>query len=326
MEDPMWKTLAYLKKKLIVFIPLFMLAGLAVGSFIDVKSLKVFILPVTVMMVLPMMAALPYRSLFSSCSLKLLFLVLGVNFLILPLTGFLAGKIFLPDPFARLGLLLAAVIPTGGMTISWTAFAGGNKNAAVRLSLVSLLLSALLLPFYTSLFMGKAVPVVFSKVIVQIGVVLLLPLVVGFLFQKYMVRKRGDGHFQEKVKPRLPLVSSAALLSIIFLATALKARAVTSAPLEIVRMVPPVLFFYLTAFFLSTVLARLFLTRENGIALVYTTGLRNLSLALAVALTAFGKAGFGAAILITLAYLVQIQGAAFYHRLVIKGKVHPGIE
>ena len=320
----MWKILSYLKKHLVVFIPVFMLGGLAVGLKSDVGLFKGLILPITVLMVLPMMVALPFRNLFSNCSGKLLISVLLVNFFILPGVGYSLGKLFLADPVGRLGLLIVAVIPTSGMTISWTAFAGGDKSAAVRLSLVSLLIAALLLPLYISLFLGSSIPVDSGKIFSQVVYILLIPLFVGFLLQKVVLRSKGDEYFQEKVKSRLPLISTAALLLIIFIATALKAKAIVSKPGDLLKLLPPILIFYTLTFFISTFIAKIWLPKTDGVALVYSTGLRNLSLALAIALTAFGKAGYGAAILITVAYLVQIQGAAWYHRFVVSGKIHPG--
>ena len=57
------------------------------------------------------------------------------------------------------------------------------------------------------------------------------------------------------------------------------------------------------------------LNRGNGIALVYGTVMRNLSIALALSMTAFGAAGAEAAILVALAYIVQVQSAAAYLKL-----------
>lgn len=47
-----------------------------------------------------------------------------------------------------LGLLLAALLPTSGMTISWTGFAKGNLEAAVQLTVVGLVLGSIASPFY----------------------------------------------------------------------------------------------------------------------------------------------------------------------------------
>lgn len=66
------------------------------------------------------------------------------------------------------------------------------------------------------------------------------------------------------------------------------------------------------SFALSTLTAKLFFTRNDGIALVYGTVMRNLSIALAIAINAFGEAGANAALVIALAYIIQVQSAAWY--------------
>jgi ACR3 family arsenite efflux pump ArsB len=50
----------------------------------------------------------------------------------------------------------------------------------------------------------------------------------------------------------------------------------------------------------------------DAIALVYGTVMRNLSIALALAINAFGAEGAGAALVAALSYVVQVQAAAWY--------------
>ncbi len=67
-------------------------------------------------------------------------------------------------------------------------------------------------------------------------------------------------------------------------------------------------------FLLSTLIGRVLLPRGDAIALVYGTVMRNLSIALALAMSAFGAAGADAALVISLAYVIQVQSAAWYVR------------
>lgn len=61
-------------------------------------------------------------------------------------------------------------------------------------------------------------------------------------------------------------------------------------------------------------IGKTFFNRGDGIALVYGTVMRNLSIALAVAINAFGEAGTDAALVIALAYIIQVQSAAWYFK------------
>src|SRR5699024_12706622 len=46
------------------------------------------------------------------------------------------------------GLALSALLPTSGMTISWTVLQKGNVGAAVKLTVFGLILGSLLTPWY----------------------------------------------------------------------------------------------------------------------------------------------------------------------------------
>ena len=59
---------------------------------------------------------------------------------------------------------------------------------------------------------------------------------------------------------------------------------------------------------------KLLFSRGDAIALVYGTVMRNLSIALAIAINTFGEAGTNAALVIALAYIIQVQSAAWYVR------------
>ena len=58
--------------------------------------------------------------------------------------------------------------------------------------------------------------------------------------------------------------------------------------------------------------------RGDAIAMVFGVVMRDLSIALAIAMTAFGKQGLTIALLIALAYVIQIQSAVWYVRFVEK--------
>jgi len=60
------------------------------------------------------------------------------------------------------------------------------------------------------------------------------------------------------------------------------------------------------------VIGKLFFARGDAIALVYGTVMRNLSIALAIAINAFGEKGADAALIIAVSYIIQVQSAAWY--------------
>ena len=57
------------------------------------------------------------------------------------------------------------------------------------------------------------------------------------------------------------------------------------------------------------------MSRDDAIAMVYGSVMRNLSIALAIAINAFGEKGADAALVVAAAYIIQVQSAAWYVKL-----------
>ena len=69
------------------------------------------------------------------------------------------------------------------------------------------------------------------------------------------------------------------MLGIVFVAMALKADDLLASPGLLIHITVPLLLLYLINYLLSTLVARVWLSRGDGIALVYGTVMRNLSTA-----------------------------------------------
>ncbi len=302
--------------KLTVAIPVAMLAGFGYGALLPSGWLQWLILPLTFLMVYPMMVNLKVSSILDGGDTRAQGLALAVNFGVIPFIAFGIGLLFFSDqPYLALGLLLAALLPTSGMTISWTGFAKGNVPAAIKMTVLGLILGSLATPIYVNWLMGASVPVDMVAVFRQIAVIVLLPLIAGQLTQAYLRKRHGQERYQKEWAPRFPPFSSLGVLGIVFVAMALKADDLIAEPGKLLIVIVPVLLLYVVNYALSTGLARWLLTPGDGIALVYGTVMRNLSIALALSMNAFGEAGADAALVIAVGYIIQVQSAAWYVKL-----------
>ncbi len=314
----MWKLLAAISKNLIIAIPIMMVAGFLYGAGSGTGNawLKQLIIPFTFLMVYPMMVTLKLKKIVEGGDTKAQLLTQIINFAVVPFIAFGLGRLFFSDqPFVALGLLLAALLPTSGMTISWTGFAKGNLEAAVKMTVVGLILGSLATPLYVQLLMGAHVPVDVAAIFRQIVVIVFLPMLAGYLTQVVLVKKYGQKGFQEQWAPRFPALSTLGVLGIVFIAIALKAHDIAARPDLLLRLLMPLLLLYGLNYLLSTLVGKLLLPREDAIALVYGTVMRNLSIALALAINVFGKNCSDAALIIALAYIIQVQSAAWYVKL-----------
>ena len=318
-ESTMWNYLIKINKNLIIAIPCLMVAGFLTGLITDqqvVKSLKNLIVPLTFLMVYPMMVTLNIRHLTQGLNLKLQAVTQLINFTIIPLIAYLLGLLFFADqPYMALGLLLAALLPTSGMTISWTGFAKGNVGAAINMTVIGLIAGSLATPFYVDWLLGARVEVSFIKVVQQIILIVFLPMAAGFITRNVLLKKYTMAEFKERIAPRFPALSTVGVLGIVFVAMALKAETIVSTPALLVVIFAPLLILYALNYSLATLVGAKLFARGDGIALVYGTVMRNLSIALAIAINAFGEAGANAALVIAYHLGVSpLRLAAWYAR------------
>lgn len=308
----MWSLLYKIQKRLPVAIPVMLVAGFLYGAYFDASPLQVLIVPLTFLMVYPMMVTLRVSHLAGWDDLPAQLLTQVINFAVIPFVAFGLGMAFFPDsPSMALGLLLAGLVPTSGMTISWTGFAKGNLAAAIKMTVIGLILGALATPFYINALFGESLNIDLWSITQQIGIIVILPLILGVLTQQLLIRVFGQDDFKNRWSFRFPALSTIGVLGIVFLAMALKAPTILQSPSQLLYILAAVAALYAINFPLSTLVAKLFLNRGDGIALVYGTVMRNLSIALAVAMKAFGG---DAALVIALAYIIQVQAAAWYVR------------
>jgi ACR3 family arsenite efflux pump ArsB len=315
----MWKALISINKNLIFAIPAMMVLGVITGALFDqsiITGLKFLILPLTFLMVYPMMVTLNIQHLKNGLDLRLQSTTQLINFGLIPFVAFFLGKLFFPEqPYMALGLLLASLLPTSGMTISWTGFAKGNMGAAISMTVIGLSLGSVAAPFYVQSLLGAQVQMDIFKVIQQIAIIVFIPMLAGYLTRRALLKKYGKEQFKQHIAPRFPALSTIGVLGIVFVAMALKAKTLLSSPEMLVGIIIPLAILYLVNFSLSTLIGKMLFSRGDAIALVYGTVMRNLSIALAIAINVFGEAGANAALVIALAYIIQVQSAAWYVKI-----------
>ncbi|GAB7023502.1 arsenic resistance protein [Salidesulfovibrio brasiliensis] len=309
----MWIFLRTVTKNLTIAIPVMMAAGFVYGVSADASWIKSLIVPFTFLMVYPMMVTLKIKKVFEGGDGKAQVLTQLLNFGVIPFLAFGFGSFFFADkPYMALGLLLAGLVPTSGMTISWTGFAKGNMSAAVKMTVIGLICGSLATPFFVKALMGATIEMSLMAVLKQIFFIVFLPMTLGYVTQRILVKRYGQPDFQKSIAPKFPMLSTLGVLGIVFVALALKARTIASSPEVLLNILIPLVILYALNFALSTMVGRCFLKRGDAIAFVYGSVMRNLSIALAIAINAFGPQGSDAALVIAMAYIIQVQSAAWY--------------
>jgi len=262
--------------------PVFMAVGFLTGLFLnDTAPFSRLILPLTFLMVYPMMVTMQYRKILEGGDGKVQWAAQIINFLIIPLIAWLLGRLFFADsPYLALGFLLVSLLPTSGMTISWTGMAKGNMEAAVKMTVVGLFLGSLLTPFYIKALMGASVSIPLVKIFTQIAVIVALPMLLGGATQALLIQRHGKEKFGKEIKKQFPPYSTLGVLLMVYTAMVLKAKAIMADPLTFLGLIVPLLVLYLVN--------------------------------LAIAMTSLGREGSEIALVTSLGYIIQIQVSALY--------------
>jgi len=215
----MWKVLGFFQKNLVWAVPIFMVSGLIFGALVDSSSLKSLIIPLTFLMVYPMMINLQVQQVLSGGDYKVQFVAQLINFGVVPFFAFFMGKVFFADqPLVALGLLLASLLPTSGMTISWTGFAKGNLIAAIKMTVIGLILGSVATPFYAKWLMGTVVEIPLASIFKQIVIIVFLPMLLGFVTRVLLIQMVGESKYNKNLKKKFPAFSTLGVLGVVFVA------------------------------------------------------------------------------------------------------------
>ncbi len=307
------KLFTFPSRNLIYVIPAVILAALICGLFVDTSAMKKLILPVAMMVIYPAMIGFQPQELVRLTDLRLMGFNLVLNFLVLPIAALLIGKLFLsPWPELRTGLLIISVIPGGNMVAAFTMLFGGNVKASVKISVSNLILGSLLAPVYLYLLLGKLVEIDVFQIGKTIGLVVFLPLCLGVFTYKLLRRRYTKEQFQKSIKPLLPAVSAWGLVYIVFTSVSMKAGMIFSYPELLFQALSSLLLWYCFIFGLCIILGRLFFNRADAMTLLLNAELRNLPIAIGVAMTAFTPQ---TGMMVALAFLFQQQLAIWFQHL-----------
>lgn len=296
--------LLFPSKNLFLVIPAMIFIGLASGYFVDTSSLRALILPVTFMMIYPSMIGFNLTELARLSGKRIIITSFIINFLLLPAAAYLLGSLLLSkngELFA--GLVIASLLPTSNMTVNYTMFSGGNVIAAIKLTVFGLIAGSLLAPWYLYVMVGKYVPVDIWMTLRTIATIVFFPLVFGIITYKNLMKRFTTEEFDSKVKPLLTGVSMWGVVFMIFISVSMKSKDIFNNIQILFTALFAQLLFYVINYALALMGARVSgLDRKDGLALVYSTVLRNLGISLGIATVAFGPR---AALMVSLAIFVQ---------------------
>ena len=297
------------------FLPVWIAVAMAVGLLLGrtweglVDELESFTIgsisvPIAVgllVMMYPVLAKVRYdetRRVTGDRSLLIASLVL--NWLVGPALMFALAWLLLPDlPEYRTGLIIVGLARCIAMVMIWNDLACGDREAAAVLVAINSVFQVFAfaalgwfylqtLPEWLGLSTTSAefsIGAITASVLVFLGI----PLLAGFLTRVVGEKAKGREWYEETFLPRIGPWALYGLLFTIVLLFALQGDAITSNPLDVVRIALPLLAYFAITFALGMVLGRaLRLGYAKTATLAFTAAGNNFELAIAVAIGTFG--------------------------------------
>ncbi|MDE3096652.1 MAG: ACR3 family arsenite efflux transporter [Chloroflexota bacterium] len=225
---------------------------------------------------------------------------LVLNWAVGPALMFALAWIFLPDlPAFRTGIILVGLARCIAMVLIWNNLACGNNEAAAVLvvlnSVFQVAAYALLGYFYLALLPGwlglSQTDVQFAlwdiarSVLIFLGV----PLALGSLTSLIGRKRKGDAWYEGRFLPRIGPFALYSLLFTVVILFAIQGRAITSRPLDVVRIAAPLVAYFALMWTVAFAWGRVQgLAYPKTVTLAFTAAGNNFELAIAVAIGTFG--------------------------------------
>jgi arsenical-resistance protein len=311
VERSVLRQLSTLDRFLPAWIGLAMATGLALGRLLpglndalDRIKIDTTSLPIAIGllgMMYPVLAKVRYNRLGDVTADKpLVASSLLLNWLVGPALMFALAWLFLPDlPVFRAGLILVGLARCIAMVLIWNALACGDGEAAAVLvvlnSVFQVAAYSLLGYFYLELLPGwlgleqLSINIEIWDIAKSVLIFLGIPLAAGFLTSVIGRRQKGDAWYETKFLPRIGPFALYSLLFTVVLLFAIQGESITSQPLDVARILLPLLAYFALMWTAAFAWGRLQnLGYPKATTLAFTAAGNNFELAIAVAIATFG--------------------------------------
>ncbi|MFI5661316.1 ACR3 family arsenite efflux transporter [Streptomyces sp. NPDC051684] len=303
--------LSFLDRYLAVWILAAMAVGLGLGRLIPgfgdalatvtVSGVSLPIALGLLVMMYPVLAKVRYDRLDTvTRDRRMLLPSLLLNWIVGPALMFALAWLFLPDlPEYRTGLIIVGLARCIAMVIIWNDLACGHREAAAVLvalnSFFQVIAFSALGWFYLQVLPGRlgleqtSLDVSVWEIARSVLIFLGIPLAAGYLTRRIGEKTKGRAWYEAKLIPRIGPFALYGLLFTIVILFALQGDAITSQPVDVVRIALPLLVYFALMWAGSMLLGRaVALDYPRATTLAFTAAGNNFELAIAVSIATFG--------------------------------------
>ncbi len=242
-----------------------------------------------------------------------------LNLILAPLICYFLS-LSIPESDIAVGIILIGVVPCAGMALVWTGLLNGHIPLAAAINIGTMILAPLLIPLLMILLAGNHVQINILDMFLQLIYTILIPLLVGIFCREILEQKNKN---VKKWQPISPASSGICAVFLMFIS-------VNNAMLVLLKnmnllavIIFPIVALFPILFAVAYLISIKIFDRKRNIALAYSSGMKNLPIALGIAMISFGPI---VALSIAIGFTFQSITAVGFHRILVRNSNESSIK
>jgi arsenite transporter len=205
------------------------------------------------------------------------------------------------------GAILLGAAPCTAMVFVWSYLTKGDANyTLVQVSVNDIILLLLFIPIVRFLLGITNIEIPYNTLISSVVIFVVIPLVAGYLSNKYLMKAKGEEWFKSVFMAKLKPISIVALLSTLILLFAFQGSKIIDNPFHILLIAVPLTIQTYVIFFITWGLGKYLKLKHAICAPAAMIGASNFfELAVAVAISLFGL-NSGASLATVVGVLIEV--------------------
>lgn len=312
MKEEKAQDIGFFERYLTIWVALCMVTGILIGRFLPVipeflgrfeyANVSIPIAILIWLMIYPMMLKVDFQSIQNvGKNPKGLFVTWITNWLIKPFTMFGIAWLFffvifkgiIPPDLAKdylAGAVLLGAAPCTAMVFVWSHLTKGNPAyTVVQVATNDLIILVAFTPIVAFLLGVGGVHIPWATLILSVVLFVVIPLAAGILTRTTLIRKKGEGYFNDSFMPMFGNITTIGLLLALVIIFSFQGQVILDNPLHIVLIAVPLILQTFLIFFIAYLASKGLKLPHDIAAPAGMIGASNFfELAVAVAIALFG--------------------------------------